>query len=260
MKIKEVHDRFDLFIDKTANPYFSRDERDLLINQAARIYLQQQFKPNSESPFEARIQEAENITELLVAVSVSTDVNGKLLYSAINAAIPAVVKYTQGVANGTYAPNKWYRFLTFGRTYTPAAVTLGYTVNYGGTDPGSTAPISGGKVLSKYVRHADYHQLKSNKLTAFTEAKPRHRFFDNYLEFYPTGVRQIEIALIRYPVPVSYDIADFNDADSDPGVNAVDLEFSDKVCDSIIALAVGLVGVSIREEELITGSQVLKND
>lgn len=261
MKISEVHRRFDVFVDKTADPYFSREERDLYLNQAARMYLQAQFKASGESPFEVTMPEAENVNEVIVAVYASTDVNGKLLYSVINAAIPPVVKYLEGEVNGTYDTNQWYRFLTLGRTYTPPVnATTAYSVNYGGTDPLGVSLVSGDKVLSKYVRHADYYALKSLPLTAFTEAKPRHRFFDNYVQFYPAGIREIELALIRYPVPVSYDISDPNDATSAPGSNAVDLEFSDKVCDNIIAIALSLAGVSLREEELLTGSQVLKDD
>lgn len=212
VKIEYAHKIFDLWVDKTASPYFTSDEKDIFLNRGIVEFINDHFDTKNPHRAEASIRDVEELTELIEFVeNIRTNAEGKLFTTEIQSALD-------------------------GREYD-------YLLS---ASRASSVECGGEQRKSRFVRHNDWLSQKDNTYKKPTEKYPTHRIFNKYLQFNPVGEASIELVVLKKHLEVTLDDSSNTGA---RGTNAVDIELSDSQANRIIFLALREAGVSIRERE-----------
>ena len=171
MTIQEMHDWFDLVMDKVGEPYFTDDEKDLFLNEAQINFVRQFFdivfdKYNAERSN----YDAEMLAPLIFPVFVQTTTTGQLLFSDLDAAVDTSWMYILNVARK------------------PVDKTC------------STSSLD--YLPSRNVRHNDFFKHQQNAFKKEDEEYPMHRYFNTYLQINPENQANMQVTLLKYPTEV----------------------------------------------------------
>lgn len=169
MTIQEMHDWFDLVMDKVGEPYFTDDEKDSFLNEGQINFVRQFFdivfdKYNAERSN----YDAEMLAPLIFPASVQTSTAGQLAYTDLDAAVDT----------------SWMYILNVARKPTTVGCSTD-EINY---------------VPSRNVRHNDFYKHQQNSFKKEDEEYPMHRYFSTYLQVNPRNVADMLVTLLKYPI------------------------------------------------------------
>lgn len=174
--IAEMITWFDLIEDKVASAYFVPAEKDTFINQAQIDYVSSFFPQSNKRglPLSAELVDkiGFDISPLKKDVTVSTDANGILLFSAIDTALGNGLKF-------------WY-------TMNMASAPIG-TCGF---------PVLSDYVKTKYVRDNDFWEFQGNSLKVATSEYPQFEITTNSFQLNPRVLSSVMMRVLRYPVKV----------------------------------------------------------
>lgn len=168
MTITEMHQLFDIISDKEGIPYFTDDEKDLLLNRAQietiRELLPDQLNPNAVNVETSSIV-FDNVEDLVYEVSGINTSSGELTKATINTALQA--------ASGD-SEDYW----------------LILNVSYDGKP-------------CKHVRHNDWYKFQANDFKTASADVPQYRGLSSKLVFLPVDdTASIGLTLLKNPVEV----------------------------------------------------------
>lgn len=207
--IEYAHRLFDLWFDKTGSPYYTSDEKDIFINRGLYSFINKHFNESPSQLMERTIRDSDDLSELIVPVTTTTNVNGEIVYSDLSVAMNG--REILHILNASRAGTKDCKDIMR---------------------------------MARYVRHNDYLAQKDNPFKQPTDRWPIHLDFRDYIKFYPVGETNVEMVVLLVPLQASLD--DSGDT-GQRGPNAVDLEISESVVTEVIYLALKHAGVSVRE-------------
>jgi hypothetical protein len=216
MTIEEVYDIFTAFADDIRDPAILDGMFARHINTAQMAVLKSHFKPEAnQSPqgYANTQYYDEDFKELIYPISLNSDVDGKITYADIEATWDGEI--VQG-EDGVYEARQ------------PPFFHL-------------ASALRGG-VVSKWDRHNDYGVTIANPYKVPTVLFPKHRYFKDYLQFYPDGITKINMVVVRQPLHVWFD--------QETPINNIDPELSDSLMFDVIFRALTYAGINIRETQL----------
>lgn len=184
MNITEMVLWFDVLCDKRGDPYFQNDEKEAFINRGTIDYINSLF-PQQGVSMEATSIELEKVAPLISEITIPTDTQGVIQYSAINTAV-----------SGTY----WRIFNIFRSKDLPTCI-----------NPSSYR-------YAQFVRHNDFPAWQDNENKVATDDYPLYRLF-NYVKLDPEGIRNVRMTVMKYPrlvnigSNISSDMPDFTHND-----------------------------------------------
>lgn len=175
MTITELHNRFSIILDKEGAPDIIDTEFTALINTAQLAIVKDivegelKNKKEEEMPphaFENVSHLSERIAPLISSLSLSTDANGRIQYSDINALLSTVFYHIANIArleNGIYYP-------------------------------------------CRFVRHNDRYKHELNNFKKPTVTSPIVMKFADYLQILPnTASISVNMVTIRIPKDINFD-------------------------------------------------------
>lgn len=83
-------------------------------------------------------------------------------------------------------------------------------------------------------------------------------FFDTYLQFYPSDIGRVEFTYLRKPKDPVWAFKVENNRPVYDKDNSIDLEAPDEAVDEIAMIALSLLGINLRDQELISFSEAQK--
>ena len=174
MGIDDAHKLFNLWIDKTASPYFTDDEIDLFLNRAIVEFVNDHFDTKAPHRAEASIRDVEELRELIEIVDdVRTDSNGKIKDTEINKSL-----------KGTGDTDREFSYIL-------------------SASKASSKECGGEQRKSRFVRHNDWLAQKDNTYKKPTEEYPTHRLFNGYIQFNPATESNVEFVVLKKHLTVS---------------------------------------------------------
>lgn len=210
--IETLQALFDLVVDNVGSPYFTSNQKDIFLQRAQQNLLNQYFNKMSKGHMaEATSNDSDSISGLIQEVILQTNAQGELLESAISTAL-----------NG----REKFRYLSVQRQ--------------------GILDCDEGYDKSRFVRHNDFSTNQQNSFKKATNDFPIHRYYNSKLQFNPTGVANIKITVILFPLLMTLD----DPTDSGVrGSNAIDSELDDDRTNEIAYLALSMAGINIRESD-----------
>jgi len=218
IKIEELHNVFDLWIDKTSSPYFTSDQKDTFIQKAVDHFINNFFKNNVDHVMERSSVDVEDLHTLINVVNVPVESDGRMLMTEVNSKLPI--------------GKEWTYILRVSRMFSDSC--------------------GANEVKSRFVRHNDYLAIKDNVFKKPSEKYPVHLYVSDAIQFYPKKGGSSTISVLVNPNEVNLD--DVDDS-GERGVNAVDLDLPNKVFNEIMYIALTKAGISIREGEFYAASK-----
>ena len=173
MDIDDAHKLFNLWIDKTASPYFTDDEIDFFLNRAIVEFVNDHFDTKAPHRAEASIRDVEELRELIEIVDdLRTDSNGKVEDTKINDSLK------EGLVDRKFS----------------------YILS---ASKASSKECGGEQRKSRFVRHNDWLAQKDNTYKKPTEEYPTHRLFNGYIQFNPATESNVEFVVLKKHLTVS---------------------------------------------------------
>tara|TARA_R100000995_G_scaffold70727_2_gene39343 strand:- start:22685 stop:23350 length:666 start_codon:yes stop_codon:yes gene_type:complete len=192
MEIDDAHKLFNLWIDKTASPYFTDDEIDLFLNRAIVEFVNDHFDTKPVHRAEASIRDVEELRELIEIVDdVRTDSNGKIKDTEINESL-----------TGAGATDREFSYIL-------------------SASKASSKECGGEQRKSRFVRHNDWLAQKDNTYKKPTEEYPTHRLFNGYIQFNPATESNVEFVVLKKHLEVSKASTDSKIELSDKAANKI---------------------------------------
>ena len=216
--VEDLHEIFDLWLDKVDAPYFTSNQRDKFLQRASIQFLNQYFKNPSSHVLEDTHVDLEDVHSLVYPVRLISDEQGRVNFTDINGGLPT--------------GKEWMYFLNAAR--------------------GKTADCKDAVTASRWVRHNEFYTQQRNDLVKAESEYPIHRYFSDYMQFNPSGRVAVEVTVLMKPNALTLD--DPNDTRT-RGANAVDLDLPDKVFNEIVYLALIQAGVNMREQEFYASAE-----
>lgn len=222
-------DLFDILQDKSNEPYFTNEEKLILLNSAQNTFLSEYMENN----FPGGI----GITErgFISARSIENTLGNSDILK------PLIVANMQEI-NGS---GDKLMTNSNGRV-SETDINTAITHNSGSSTPVlkllSLALVSGGgSTLSsvKYNRHNDLFKSINNGFLTPTTTEPIYVIDGNGYIVYPNAVHELDMSVLRYPVDMVF-------VSEGSGSN-VDCELDEQVHERILAIALEMVGISTRE-------------
>lgn len=211
MNVVEMHQWFDQLEDKVDSIYFNEFEKDLFINRAIQIFINNiinKFTEDREGRFviSSALEESLNVSEvlkplMLLDLPVVTDVTGVVTDAEIVTAIETEV--------GDEAA-----YLHVLSVVTAAGLPV------------------------KFVRENDYHKFQQNDFKVAIDLFPQYRIGYGGVFIAPVGVANYAISVIKEPKKVNYSTLDSTD-------------LPETTHDYIMASALELAGLASRDEALL---------
>jgi hypothetical protein len=174
MVIQEAHDYFDLLCDKIESPYFSPEEKDILITQACIEFVKQLFPSNEGGVINVEIDQTtySNIHSLVYGINVAYANNVAL--STIQTALNSASASTE----------PWM-----------------YILNVSLASGGVTYPV-------KYSKQNNHFANERNYFKKGSVEQPTYRLDSQYFRFSPSQILSgtpLGFTLIKQPKAVSLD-------------------------------------------------------
>jgi len=121
------------------------------------------------------------------------------------------------------------------------------------------------KVITQIERSIDVvdddklgDRLSSN-LVMPTKRYPIATFYDTYIQFNPKDLRIVKFTYLRQPLDAIWAFTTVNDRPVYDPVNSVDLEWHPLTHNEIIVRTLSLVGINLREEQLLQYAEMKKS-
>ena len=212
MTVLEMHQWFDLIQDKVDEVYFTESEKDMFINRAIQIFINDvvnAFLLNPQtgqvvisSLLEDTLNAAEVLRPLMVLdMSVTADASGIITVDAIDAAI---------------------------KTATGEEDTFLHILNLANSNG----------IGLKYVRENDYYKFAVNDFKKATTTYPQYRISHKGIHVTPIDSGGYKLSVIKEPVKVNFDAQ-------------ISTDLPETTHDYIMAIALELAGLSSKDEALL---------
>ena len=211
MNVVEMHQWFDQLEDKVDSIYFNEFEKDLFINRAIQIFINNiinKFTEDREGRFviSSALEESLNVSEvlkplMLLDLPVNSDITGLVTDAEIVAAIET--------ETGDEAA-----FLHVLSVVSPDGMPL------------------------KFVRENDFHKFQQNDFKIANAEFPQYRIGFGGVFISPSGVNDYTVSLIKEPNKVNYATLESTD-------------LPETTHDYIMASALELAGLASRDEALL---------
>lgn len=210
--VQDLHSYFDLWVDKTGSPYFTSEQKDQFLQRAAVHFVNQYLKNPSSHVLEDTHVDTEDVHTLIQTVEITSQADGRVNFSDLNAALPT--------------GKEWMYFLAVGR---------------------GTAKDCGNTLFkSRWMKHNNKFAQSRNTFKRPEPEYPVHEYYSDHMLFKPAGANSTEITVLVYPNKITLD----DPMDTfQRGANAVDLDLPDKVFNEIVYLALSQAGINMREQE-----------
>lgn len=222
IRIEELHQVFDLWIDKVGAPYFTSGQKDMFLRKASIQFVNKFFKNPSLHTQEETYIDTEDLHPLIYNVPLRTNTSGEVFYTDINNNLPKNWMYMLAV----YAKGD---------------------------------EMCGDEMFrSRWMRHNSFAIQSGNSFKKPEYNHPVHRYYSNKIKFSPSEERVVSFTVIVYPNEVSLDDPTNSGV---RGTNAVDLDLPERVFDEVVYLALTQSGVNMREQDFyaMTGREAINN-
>lgn len=173
MTITQMHEYFDLLLDKSGSPYFEDSEKDLFINMAQLEYVKQLMPSNEGGVVNIELDQVvyNNVYPLVYDITgLSMNASSNVPVATIQTALDTASSSTEKIL---------------------------YVLNVSWTKSGAILPV-------KYTRHNDWFEFERNSFKQGSSDQPRYKYNKTNFTFSPLDqAAVIALSLVKSPKNVS---------------------------------------------------------
>lgn len=173
MTITQMHEYFDLLLDKSGSPYFEDSEKDLFINMAQIEYVKQLMPSNEGGVVNVELDQVvyNNVYPLVYDITgLTMTASAAILTTTIQTALDTASSSTEKIL---------------------------YILNVSWTKSGTTLPV-------KFTRQNDWFEFERNSFKQGSATQPRYKYNKTNLTFSPLDQSAtIALSLLKSPKNVS---------------------------------------------------------